>query len=172
MYERPKYVHICIFHKRWSLILGWFFPVSVLKAWKTNWFTFNCHFCLTDWLLDISFNDLFLHIPWFLTLAKSGWRYWFGCVACCLFYMGHGVAEYIHWHSETVDPKRSAERKRRDLDELKTFFFVFGELCSALQTFHELPESLAAKSFWYSSIASDPVSYLSAILLNFLLFFS
>ena len=61
--------------------------------------------------------------------------------------MGHGVAEYIHWHSETVDPKRSAERKRRDLDELKTFFFVFGELCLALQTFHELPESLAAKSF-------------------------
>ena len=33
MYQRPKYpnVHIRIFRKRWSLILGSFFPVSILK---------------------------------------------------------------------------------------------------------------------------------------------
>ena len=31
MYQRPKYVHIRIFRKCWSLILGCLFPVSILK---------------------------------------------------------------------------------------------------------------------------------------------
>ena len=30
MYQRPKF-HIRIFRKRWSLILGYFFPVSILN---------------------------------------------------------------------------------------------------------------------------------------------
>ena len=33
MYQRPK----CrIFRKRWSLILGWCFPVSILNEQKTS----------------------------------------------------------------------------------------------------------------------------------------
>ena len=39
-------------------------------------------------------------------------------------------------------------------------------------TFHAVLESLAAESFWFSSIVSHPVSDLSAILTNLFVFFS
>ena len=37
MYQHPN-DHIRIFRKRWSLILGCFFPVSILKDQKTGVF--------------------------------------------------------------------------------------------------------------------------------------
>ena len=57
--------------------------------------------------------------------------------------------------------------------KIEDFVFCFWRaLCLAWQIFHEFLGSLAVESFWYSSLISHAASDLSAILINFFLFFN
>ena len=69
-------------------------------------------------------------------------------------------------------PKTLPWNEKEGFGQFEDFVFCFQRTSSsAWWIFRELSESLAAESFWYSSIVSDPASDLSAILINLFLFF-
>ena len=64
-------------------------------------------------------------------------------------------------------------KEKEGFGQTEDFVFCFlRALCSACRIFCELSESLAAESFWYSSIVSHLASDLSAILINLFIFIS